>query len=239
MVEIKNITKKYKNGAGIENINITLKEGTITGLIGDNGAGKTTLIKSIFKEIKKDSGDVLFDGKSIFESKKTSFSYFPDQSSYPEKIKIFDFMVYYANLNGFSIKEAKQKTEYLLNYFNLLEYKNNFFDTLSAGMQKRALLAISLIIKPKVLFLDEPTANLDMKARIEVIELLKELVKNEQITILITSHLIDELDGFIDNLYILEEGKIIFNKQLEKNDDIKQIYLNSTKKSDRKEKLKL
>ncbi|WP_342269401.1 ABC transporter ATP-binding protein [Spiroplasma endosymbiont of Aspidapion aeneum] len=168
MLEIKNLKKLYKNGAGISGVNINIEEGQIVGLIGKNGAGKTTLIKTIFNEINKNEGEIFFNGQNIDTQSVNYFSYLPD--SPPVGVKVKDYLLYYAALNKIDKNSAKSGAEYLLNYFKLTEYANKTFQSLSAGMQKKALLACALIIKAKIIFLDEPTANLVYKQELSLLK---------------------------------------------------------------------
>src|SRR5699024_9659778 len=152
--------------------------GSIVGLVGDNGAGKSTLIKTLFNEIKKDRGSILYNGEELEGSKMKDFSFFPDQNSYPNNITLFDYAMHAAALAKIDKKEAKIKIEKLLESLDLSEYKKKTFAVLSSGMQKRALILICLVTSPKVIVLDEPTANLDVKNRNELLKLLSALAES-------------------------------------------------------------
>jgi len=162
----------------IFNFDLNVNEGQIIGLIGDNGSGKSTLLKSVFKEYKKDQGEVKINNESIDDNKNlTKICFFPDQSVYPKDTSIIDFALHDGLLCGLTKNEINSRMNELLTNVNLLDYKNKKFDELSAGMQKRAFLAICLLAKPRFLILDEPTANLDVKTRIEFHEILDILSK--------------------------------------------------------------
>ncbi|AUB31250.1 ABC transporter ATP-binding protein [Spiroplasma floricola] len=224
MLEIKSMSKKFDNEKGIFNFSLELKEGEIIGLVGDNGSGKSTMLKSLFGEYKKDEGEILLNGESLLKN-LTSISFFPDQSVYPKDITILNFAIYDGILCGIEKKEVEQRLDILLEKFNLLDYKTKKFNSLSAGMQKKALLAITLISRPKFIFLDEPTANLDVKSRTDFHKILKSLAKNNKVGILITSHIIDELEGFINKLVIIEKGIKKYDSQFDsKKENILPIY---------------
>ncbi|AOG60430.1 ABC transporter ATP-binding protein [Spiroplasma helicoides] len=227
MFRIEGVTKKFDNNKGIFDINITFNEGDIVGLVGDNGAGKSTLLKCMFNNYKKDSGQFLYNDEEVNKAIMKRFSFFPDQSIYPKSISIFDFCVYSGKLSGIKAKEAKQKATSLLTSLDLISYKKKTFKSLSAGMQKRALLAICLINNPDIIVLDEPTANLDVSSRIEFVALLQKLARMGK-TILITSHIIDELQKFINKLVIINEGEVVFDRYLTPEDNIARIYFNLT-----------
>ncbi|AGM25257.1 ABC transporter ATP-binding protein [Spiroplasma chrysopicola] len=231
--EIKNYSKLFKNGAGINELSMEFNSGDIVGLIGDNGAGKSTFIKCIFREYEKDTGEIYLDGENMQIKDLRKFSLFPDQSIYPSGISIYDFMYYTASLSGIKNKEIKEIVLKALQAVNLLEYKNKTFKNLSAGMQKRALLANALITKPKVLFLDEPTANLDVKTRVQFLDLLKSLAE-QGMAIIITTHLIDELAQIINRLVIIEKGEKVFEDVINKTTDIRKIYQDVTISSSEK-----
>ncbi|QEH62358.1 ABC transporter ATP-binding protein [Spiroplasma chinense] len=228
MIEVKKLTKTFFNGNGVRNISFTIKRGDIVGMVGDNGAGKSTIIKSIFNEYKKDSGELFYDGVPM---KKTLFkeaSFFPDQSLYPNNITVKNFCLYSGILSGLKNKESKVRTDQLLKYLGLVEYRNKTFKKLSAGMQKRALLAITMVSDPNIIIFDEPTANLDVSTRVEFMELIKKLARQDKI-ILITSHIINELQGLINKLIIIKEGELVFGQYLAQNDNILDIYKKFTK----------
>ncbi|QHX35728.1 ABC transporter ATP-binding protein [Spiroplasma sp. TIUS-1] len=223
--KFKNFTKLFKNGKGIENINIDVKSGEILGLIGDNGSGKSTFIKSIFGEYTRQTGEIIIDNKIIDKSDLGTFSLFPDQSIYPQNISIFEFIKYTLKLSGANKKTIKKSVIEALENVNLIDYKNKTFKELSAGMQKRALLANALITNPIILFLDEPTANLDVKTRIQFLEILSDLAK-VGIAIVITSHLIDELANLVDKLAILDNGKLTYCDYTNNDEEsIKDLYI--------------
>ncbi|ATZ21544.1 ABC transporter ATP-binding protein [Mesoplasma tabanidae] len=230
---VQNMSKSFKNNAGVENINFNISQGDIVGLIGDNGVGKTTIIKLIFNQYKNDTGFISFKGSKDLNYLK-EIAFFPDQNNYPKHFNIVEFANYCANLKGISRKEIKVKIDNLLKALNLFNHKNNKFDELSAGMQKRALLLSILVTNPKIIILDEPTANLDVQSRIEFIEVLLFLVKEFKTTIIITSHIIDELNDFITRAIFIKKiknkGHIVYDKDFDKNkQNLKEIYVSLTK----------
>ncbi|AHI52545.1 ABC transporter ATP-binding protein [Spiroplasma culicicola] len=236
MIEIKELTKDFRNKKGIFNISINIETNEIVGIVGDNGAGKSTLIKTIFEEYSKDSGHIIYNGDSLNREIIKKFEFFPDQSIYPKNIKIYDFAYYSALLSGLRENEIKINLEQLFEALDLVDYKQKTFNDLSAGMQKRALLIICLVSNPKIIFMDEPTANLDVNSRMEFMELIKFLKKWNK-TVIITSHIIDELQTVIDKLVIIEEGFLKYCSKFDnKVEKIKDIY---SKHSTKKAKLKI
>ncbi|QEH61569.1 ABC transporter ATP-binding protein [Spiroplasma chinense] len=231
MLEIKNLTKLFSSGDGISNISFSIKPGDIVGMVGDNGAGKSTIIKTLFNEYGKNSGEFYLDNLPLNKKDYKKMAFFPDQSIFPNNISIEKYCTYSGCLSGISKKTILLRTRELLKYLKLYEYKNKTFKHLSAGMQKRAMLAITLISDPEIIVLDEPTSNLDLSSRFEFLELLKKLAGSNK-TILITSHIINELQGLINKLIIIKEGTLIYEKYLEENEMILSIYNNKTKSNE-------
>ena len=236
MLEIRNVTKTFmskKNGtiSGVQDVSLKIEPGDIYGFVGDNGAGKSTLIKAVFGEYKRDSGEVTLDGNSIYKGtglKRVAF--FPDQSIYPKGVSIQEYCLLDAKMAGIKRKLALERFKNLLVQFDLKAYRKKMFRELSAGMQKRMLLIITLVSKPDYIFLDEPTANLDVKGRLEFMEIIKELSKRG-VGILITSHIIDELQENINKLSIIDSGNQVYNATFDKSrEKIIDIYQRSSTK---------
>ncbi|QEH62335.1 ABC transporter ATP-binding protein [Spiroplasma chinense] len=234
MIEIKDLSKVFKNGAGIKNINLSINPGEICAILGPNGAGKSTLLKTIFKEYIPNFGEITFNNQT--DNYLNNFSFFTDQSLFPKGVAIEFFCRYTAELVGVKPNEAKKRTKYLLDKLELSKYAKKTFASLSAGMQKKAMLAASLINEPECIFLDEPTANLDIESRRAMINLLQQM-KNEGKTIVITSHIIDELQNIVDHAVVLKEGKIVYDKKFdnkkEKLEDIYFMHTDSKKAEDK------
>ncbi|ALD66342.1 ATP-binding cassette domain-containing protein [Spiroplasma cantharicola] len=214
MIEIKNISKIFKKNKGIFNVSFSIKDGDLTGLIGDNGAGKTTLIKSIMGDYKLDEGEIIFFEKN--KNFRLLIGYFPDQNNFPKSEKIYDYCEYILDLKKIKIKDIKTKFENLVSMLGLEEYINNTFEKLSSGMQKRALLIPLLLTEPRLIILDEPTENLDVNSRLEFLKLIKYLAIEFKIMILITSHNINELEDYINKIIFLKNGKICYENNFDK-----------------------
>ncbi|AUF83532.1 ABC transporter ATP-binding protein [Mesoplasma syrphidae] len=226
MIELKGVSKTFKTGFGIKDISFTIKKGEIVGFLGDNGAGKTTIIKLIFNEYAKDSGVVLINNRQNTKRRSLrKIAFFPDQNNFPLHYKIKDFMIYSAKLKKISKENIKKNGKILFEALNLVEYENSRFNELSAGLQKRALLLSILITDPEIIVLDEPTANLDVKSRIDFLDLLQKLAKFYNKTIFITSHNIDELNLIVNKIIIIEQGKIIYENKFDyKKEDLRSVY---------------
>lgn len=206
MLEIKNLSVEFDSFA-LKNINITLPKGAIMGFVGQNGSGKTTTLKSILNIFKLSSGEINVLGKDSIRDEvevKNLIGYVPAESylipgrtidEHKEAFKNFydefDFEIY---------KKCMKKWK--LNY-TMVEHE------LSTGMKTKAMLALTLPHKPKLLILDEPTAGLDPVARMELLEDLREFVQEEDRSIIIATHITSDLDKIADYITIIHDGKAL------------------------------
>ncbi|AHI52822.1 ABC transporter ATP-binding protein [Spiroplasma culicicola] len=220
MICLNGINKKIKNKNILEDVTFTIKENEITAFVGDNGAGKTTTIKAIFGEVKIDSGTIIFE--DIDKNKDVAF--FPDSNNLSLNITLYEYLYYLSKLYKIESELISSKIIEILELLALKEYSKNIIKTLSAGQKKRIILAGIILQKPKVIIFDEPTSNLDVQGRVELLSLIKKMNEELKITIMITSHIIDELDEIAQNLIIITSGKIVYDSKLKENEKIIDIY---------------
>lgn len=216
-LKVQALTKSYKEKTVLRNISFTVSTGEIVGFIGNNGAGKTTTIKCIFQELKYQNGFITIDGQKIGPNVLRDMAFFPDQNNFPKNYKIVAYCKYIYKLSGGKMRNFKRSMTEILEALNLAKNKRSRFRQLSSGMQKRALLASVLITRPKIIVLDEPTANVDVATRKEFIEVLQMLARRKQVTIMITSHDIEELDTFVNKVVLLDHGKVVYNAPFDRN----------------------
>ncbi len=186
-------------------------EGKITGLIGQNGAGKTTLVNLILGLRKLDSGKIAVDGLDISENRNEVLKMVGvmfESPEFPEYYTLLDHLVLVARLRGMDPEEAKQEADSLLRRFDLADRALSKFKSLSAGMRQKYAIAVAVICHPKFILLDEPTANLDVKARTEVLEYLQELAYQHDLHVIILSHILHDLERVCDEVVIIHKGKI-------------------------------
>lgn len=205
IINVKNLCKNYKNVKAVNNVSFQVNKGEIFGLLGVNGAGKTTIIKILTGLIKKDNGEITIDNfdieKNIYEIKKI-INVSPQNSSFASKLSVKE------NLNFFAKIYDVQDQEYinhLIEIFALNDVLNQKANKLSGGYQRRLSIAISLINKPKILFLDEPTLGLDVLARHTLWEIIKQIKTNT--TIVLTSHYLEEIEALCDHVMIMSKGE--------------------------------
>ena len=209
VIEIKNLTKIYKNGRGITNISLDIHRGEIFGFLGPNGAGKTTAMKIMTGLIKPDSGDVKILGNSILTNFEKAMEkvgcIIETAESYPyltafENLK--QFSRYYKNVDTKGIDEV-------LELVGLLKYKNEKPKKFSLGMKQRLGIAAAILSKPKVIILDEPLNGLDVEGMIQIRNIIKNLAEIEKTTFFISSHLIHDVELTCTKVGILYNGKML------------------------------
>ena len=215
ILEVKNISKYYRDFKAVDNVSFSIYEGEIFGFIGPNGSGKSTTIKMITGLAQLDEGEVLINNYSIRNNFKKAISNVgaiiesPDMYNY---MTGYDNLLYYAKLHG---KVNKSRIMEVAKLVGLAGRINDKVKKYSMGMKQRLGIAQAILHKPKLLILDEPTNGLDAYGIIEVRNLLKELARKEHIAILISSHILAELEQVCDTIAIIKQGKIVELKSLE------------------------
>lgn len=213
MISIEHITKRFKKLEVLRDINVTFKKGEVISLIGPNGSGKTTLLKLILGLTKPDKGKIFFKNVYInggFEYRR-EIGYMPQIGRYPDNMKMGQLFEMLKNIRG--IPEDKLDND-LIKEFELFTMFENPMRTLSGGTRQKVSAAIAFLFNPDVLILDEPTAGLDPLAS----EILKEKIireKNKGKLILITSHILSDLDELVTQVMYLQEGKMQFLKEIQ------------------------
>ncbi len=207
MIKIENITKKFGKHISLDNINLTINNGDSIALMGANGAGKTTLVRSILGYYHTDSGEITIDGLNPIKHRVEvleKISFVP-QLPPPIKLNISELLQYVQVSTG-----TKKEDIIELSYKMKLDIKENLnksFFSLSGGMKQKLLIAISLARKSKIIIYDEPTANLDPKARDDFYSLLQENSQNK--ILLFVTHRIEEVKQVVNRQIYMDIGKII------------------------------
>ncbi len=209
---VENLYKKYprKKAPAINHVSFNVYPGQFHAFIGANGAGKTTSIKSIIGAYARWSGTVLIDGhKNTSIEAKKALGYIPENARFPTRMSCFKYLVWMARLTGMKKKEAKEFAVNKLKELKLWNLRSKNPNSFSSGQKKKVLLAQALIHNPRILVMDEPAANLDPKARLELFDTLNKL-KIAGKAIFISSHVLAELDRYANAATILDGGKIVF-----------------------------
>ena len=223
-IKIENLSKTYKNGVkALNDFSLTIEKGELYGLLGVNGAGKTTLINILCGLSKKTSGKAYingFDLDSQIDSIKNIIDVSPQETSVAPNLTVLENLEFFANVYG--VSDAMYLEE-VISTFSLEDVLNQKAKTLSGGYKRRLSIAIALISKPQILFLDEPTLGLDVLARRELWNIIKKL--KGKITIILTSHYLEEIENLATRVAILSKGKLL---KVGTTEEIKQEYSATT-----------
>lgn len=212
MIIASNVSKQFSRLKALDNVSVTCNKGECIALIGPNGSGKTTLIKSILGMVVPDSGFITFNGNNILHSwqYRNKIGYMPQIGRYPENMTIGDVLDMMMDIRG----GENELDEDLIHSFGLDLLKQKRMRTLSGGTRQKVSASLAFLFDPEVLILDEPTAGLDPVAS----EILKEKIISEKEKgklILITSHVLSELDDLVTQIIYMQDGKLLFHKSIE------------------------
>lgn len=202
IIEIKGLTKSYLNKKALNNISLNLEKGKVIGILGPNGSGKTTLIKIITGILRSTKGEVLINGKKPGVYTKSIVSYLPDRNFLYEWMKVEEAITFYKDFyEDFDEKKAYE----LLDFMKLT--KTAKINSLSKGMKEKLNLTLVLSRKAKVYILDEPIAGVDPVARDQILDAI---IKNynEDSTMIITTHLVRDIEGVFDEVVFLKDGEV-------------------------------
>ena len=209
-IEVKNLSKKFNNALAVNGLNFVIEKNKTVGLLGPNGCGKTTSIGMMLGLIKPTSGNIYIDDKDINKIDKyellNKMNFASPYIELPKKLSVKQNLEIYARLYG--IKDFNDRIMEISDDLNLNKFLNKKTGELSSGQKNRVSLAKSLINKPKVLFLDEPTASLDPDIGDFVREYIENYKSKNEITILLASHNMKEIERLCDNVIMMKSGKI-------------------------------
>ncbi len=208
----KNLTKYYGKLRALNNLNLKIPYGTTYGLLGPNGAGKTTTVKMLNSIIKPSSGDAEVMGYNIVSQKqkvKLNCGFLSESLSIYEKLTAREFLEFVGELYNLPKKLINSRIDEFLKIFDLKKRENHLLEGFSRGMKQKVCLCATLIHDPKVLFLDEPTANLDPIAARIVKNIILDLVKKANKTLFICTHLLDIAKELCDVIGIIDKGVLI------------------------------
>lgn len=211
-VEIDGISKSFERKTVLENVSFEIRKGEIMGLIGPNGAGKTTLINIMLGLLEAQTGQILYNGQKLKEDEikiKQKIGYIPQELALIEDATCWNNLLYFATLYDLKGKEREEACKKALELANLTDEKNKKVKKLSGGMKRRLNIACGTMHHPELLILDEPTVGVDPQSRNFIFEHLLKLNREENTTILYTSHYMEEVERLCDRIFILDEGQKI------------------------------
>jgi ABC-2 type transport system ATP-binding protein len=210
LLSIHNLAKSYPKKKLFDQLHLQVETGQIIGLVGENGAGKSTLLSILASLITPDSGTVTFNGISYSERNKIrkEIGYVPQELSLWENLTVEENMLYFSKLSWGNI--SLQQCQQLCQQMQLTQWKEKCAN-LSGGMKRKLNIAISLIHNPNLILLDEPTVGIDMRSKEEIGLYLKRLAKEQQKTIIYTSHDMNEIESYCDHVYIIGQDPFYYD----------------------------
>ncbi|MBN2095677.1 MAG: ATP-binding cassette domain-containing protein [Candidatus Aenigmarchaeota archaeon] len=212
IVQIEGLTKKFGDFTAVDNISFTIQEGEIFGFLGPNGAGKSTTLSMLATLMMPDGGKAAVNGFDVVlerDSVRSSIGMVFQDSSLDEELTAYENMDFHGRLYGVPPDERKKNAHELLKLVGLDDRSDSLVKTFSGGMRRRLEIARGLLHEPKVLFLDEPTLGLDPQTRNKIWDYVKRLNRENGLTIILTTHYMDEADKLCNRIAIIDRGKII------------------------------
>ena len=223
ILKIEHVSKRFGNHLVLNDMSFDIKEGEIFGVIGASGTGKTTMLSTIIGFLTPEVGDILFNSEHILDHKNTSryssvfkrtmefkrlFGFAAQNPSFYGTLTVQENLEYFGSLYNLSQEALKENTQTLLRFMELDDAENTLASNLSGGMQRRMDIACALIHDPKLLILDEPTADLDPILRLQISKLIKQINKKGT-TIILASHNLSEIETLCNRIAILKEGSVL------------------------------
>jgi ABC-2 type transport system ATP-binding protein len=212
LIKIRNLVKKYGNLTAVDNLTLDINENEVFGLLGSNGAGKTTTIHMLATLLKPTSGTATVNGYDITNQPakvRASIGIVFQAPSSDDMLTGYENLHLHAMLYSVPRHTRKQRIEEVLELVGLTERKHDQVKTYSGGMRRRLEIARGLLHKPKVMFLDEPTLGLDPASRESMWKYVRRLVEEEKVTIILTTHYMEEADMLCDRIAIIDKGRIV------------------------------
>ena len=210
-IRIRDLTKKYKEVVAVDALSLDIEQGELFALLGVNGAGKTTTLKMLSTLLAPTSGDALLDGKSICrdgDAVREILDISMQETAVARKLTVAENVAFYAALSGQTKEEAAASARAVSDIFGLDSVMDRRADKLSGGWQRKLSIALALVSRPRILFLDEPTLGLDVLARRELWKAISSL--KEKMTIILTTHSMEEAQALADRIGIMKSGHLLF-----------------------------
>lgn len=212
MLEVQNIGKKFKKQAVVNDVNIYIEQGESIGLLGPNGAGKSTTISMISTLLPPTSGNIRFKGKDIFDQPneiRSALGVVPQEIALYEELSAYENLTFFGKIHGLRGQKLKDKIKEVLDLVGLTDRQKDPVKDYSGGMKRRVNLGVALLHDPQILIMDEPTVGIDPQSRNYILEMIRRLNKEREMTLLYTSHYMEEVEKLCDRVYIMDHGQIV------------------------------
>jgi len=215
MIEVRDLEKSYGDKRVLNKLSFSIGPNHIYGLLGPNGAGKTTTINILCNLLDADAGKIFFEGNPTSQVTKQIIGVVPQEISVYLDLTCRENLLFFSKIYGLWGSEKTQRTDELINALNLQSYEKTKVANLSGGWRRRINIAVALVHSPAILILDEPTAGLDIEARYDLWELIENL-KNSGVSILLTTHQLEEAERLCSCIGIIQKGRIVAEGSLNK-----------------------
>jgi ABC-2 type transport system ATP-binding protein len=210
VIRTSRLTKVFGHLTAVDAIDMQVEAATIHGFVGPNGAGKTTTMKMLIGALRATEGDGWIKDQAIgSKDARALIGYAPEHAVLYDDMTAHEYLVYMARVCGIDARTAGRRADYLLDWLDLGGFTNAKGEGFSAGMRQRLCLAQALIHEPEVLILDEPTANMDPTGRLSILDRLRQLKGERNTTILLSSHILSELEQVADSITMIYKGRIV------------------------------
>lgn len=212
MLEVEGLKKKFKTNLAVSGVNLYLDSGESVGLLGPNGAGKSTTISMISTLIKPTAGKIMYKGKSVVENPETVrpiLGVVPQEIALYEALSAYENIKFFGKIYGLKGNKLEEKINQVLDLVGLMERRNEVVKTYSGGMKRRINIAVALLHEPEILIMDEPTVGIDPQSRSYILDMVRMLKEDKGMTVLYTSHYMEEVERLCDRVYIMDHGQII------------------------------
>jgi len=214
VLEVRKICKSYGKKQVLQDLSFAIQSGEVYGLLGPNGAGKTTTISILCGLIKADRGSVMMNGQTSSGAMRSLIGIAPQENIFYKSLTCEENLRFFGQLYGLSNELCRKQAKYCLELVGLGDRAKSIADTLSGGMQRRLSMAIALVHQPQLVVLDEPTTGLDIEARYEIWEVIRNL-SSQDTAILLTTHLLDEAERLCQRIGIIKQGSLLAEGSLE------------------------
>lgn len=213
-LKVENVSKHFGEKLAVDNISFDINKPGVFGLLGTNGAGKSTTIRMMLGILKKDSGEITWNGKKV-ERKNVNFGYLPEERGIYPKSKIYEQLLYFAELKGMKKENASKEIDYWMDKLKVSEYKNMTAEKLSKGNQQKVQFITAILNDPELIVLDEPFSGLDPVNTELLKEVILELVEKGKY-IVMSSHQMTSIEEFCSDVVIINKGKTVLKGNLKK-----------------------
>ncbi len=214
MLEVRKICKSYGKKQVLQDLSFAIQSGEVYGLLGPNGAGKTTTISILCGLIKADQGSINLNGQTLSGAMRSLIGIAPQENIFYRSLTCAENLQFFGRLYGLNEEICRKQAKYCLELVGLGNRSNSIADTLSGGMQRRLSMAIALVHQPQLVVLDEPTTGLDIEARYEIWDVIRNL-SSQDTAILLTTHLLDEAERLCQRIGVIKQGRLLAEGSLE------------------------